>query len=478
MSFVFYDTETTGIDTDFDQILQFAAIKTDGDLNELDRFEIRCRLLPHVVPAPGAMRVTGVSVSQLHDTAYCTHYDMVRAIRAKLMEWSPAVVLGYNSIDYDENILRQTFYKTLHPPYLTNTNGNCRGDVLRMVRSSSVFAPDAIVIPVDDKKKPVFKLDRVAPANGFDHSAAHDALADVSATIHLCRLLMRKAPSVWSTGMRFSQKASVIDYVSSERMFCWCEFYFGAPYSWLVTPIGQNPDNRGEFYVYDLQIDPESLAILDDERLASRLGRSPKPVRRLKCNNAPMLTAIEDAPAFTAASSLSLEELERRADILEQDEGLRKRLIVALEAGREPFETSPHIEKQIYDGFWPRSDEVLMDTFHAVPWEKRGVIAERFQDPRLKTIALHLIHIERPDLLEKPICDEHDRARARRILGLDGDVPWLTLPKAIEAAEKMLIDCEDHHRSNLQEHCDHLREWLAKANAVIGVADQKNTLSA
>ncbi len=29
MSFVFYDTETTGTDTTFDQILQFAAILTD-----------------------------------------------------------------------------------------------------------------------------------------------------------------------------------------------------------------------------------------------------------------------------------------------------------------------------------------------------------------------------------------------------------------------------------------------------------------
>ena len=28
MSFVFYDTETTGSDTFYDQILQFAAIKT------------------------------------------------------------------------------------------------------------------------------------------------------------------------------------------------------------------------------------------------------------------------------------------------------------------------------------------------------------------------------------------------------------------------------------------------------------------
>ena len=32
MSFVFYDTETTGTNTTFDQILQFGAVKTDHDL--------------------------------------------------------------------------------------------------------------------------------------------------------------------------------------------------------------------------------------------------------------------------------------------------------------------------------------------------------------------------------------------------------------------------------------------------------------
>ncbi len=32
MPYVFYDTETTGTETAFDQILQFAAIKTDDGL--------------------------------------------------------------------------------------------------------------------------------------------------------------------------------------------------------------------------------------------------------------------------------------------------------------------------------------------------------------------------------------------------------------------------------------------------------------
>ena len=58
MDYIFYDTETTGLETAFAQILQFAAIKTDENLNELERFDIRCRLQPHIVPSPGAMLVT------------------------------------------------------------------------------------------------------------------------------------------------------------------------------------------------------------------------------------------------------------------------------------------------------------------------------------------------------------------------------------------------------------------------------------
>ena len=49
MAFIFYDTETTGKDRYFDQILQFAAIKTDDDLNSIENVNTRCRLLPHVV---------------------------------------------------------------------------------------------------------------------------------------------------------------------------------------------------------------------------------------------------------------------------------------------------------------------------------------------------------------------------------------------------------------------------------------------
>jgi oligoribonuclease (3'-5' exoribonuclease) len=41
MTYIFYDTETSGKLTAFDQILQFAAIKTDAELNVVDTFNAR-----------------------------------------------------------------------------------------------------------------------------------------------------------------------------------------------------------------------------------------------------------------------------------------------------------------------------------------------------------------------------------------------------------------------------------------------------
>ena len=104
MDFVFYDTETTGSNTSFDQILQFGAIRTDAELNELDRFEMRCRLLPWVVPSPGALKVTGVSPDLLEDPSLPSHFEMMGKIERKLKSWSPAIFVGYNSIAFDENL--------------------------------------------------------------------------------------------------------------------------------------------------------------------------------------------------------------------------------------------------------------------------------------------------------------------------------------------------------------------------------------
>lgn len=467
MSFIFYDTETTGTHTAFDQILQFAAIYTDEELNEIERFEIRCRLLPNIVPSPGAMRVTRLKVSQLTDTTLPSHYEMMCSIRQKLLEWSPSTFLGYNTIKFDENLLRQAFYQTLHPLYLTNTLGNSRTDIMRIAQAASVYAPGALVIPNNADGKPNYKLDRLAPANGFEHEDAHEALSDVEATLHIAKLILKRSPDVWSAFMRFSTKAAVADYASNEQAFCLTEFYYGDAYSWLVAPLGASAMNSSEFYVYNLGVDPNSLSSLKNTELIARLNTLPKPVRTIRTNAAPMIFSLDDAPHSASGKSLSQEELDRRVSILEADLALKKRLITVFEQTKQEWPASPHVEEQIYNGFYQRDDEELREAFHTVDWTKRKELVERFEDQRLKKLGSQLIYAEQPEVLDPTLRLKHDREIAKKIAYANPELPWLTLPEALEEIEVLINSASNTERLMLIEHQKYLAKRLNEVLAIL-----------
>lgn len=205
--------------------------------------------------------------------------------------------------------------------------------------------------------------------------------------------------------------------------------------------------------------------MLSEAQLAARLDRSPKPLRRLKSNAAPILFPAEDAPEICKGRECGLNELARRAKMLKADAALRERLISGFEALREDYPPSPHVEKQIYDGFVEEADEKLMDAFHEAEWPKRNAIVEKFKDPRLRTIGRQLIHIERPDLLDKAIRREHHLAAAKRLLGQGEEVSWLTLPKALEELKAMLPVASGAELKFLREHerylCERHKEAVA-----------------
>lgn len=457
MSFIFYDTETSGTEVFFDQILQFAAIRTDDELKELERFEVRCRLQPHVVPAPEAMRLCGTRAARLNDPSLNSHYGMVREIRNRLLGWSPALFVAWNSIKFDEALLRQALYQTLHPPYLTNTAGNSRSDAMKLVQASSVHAPGALTLSVNDAGITSFKLAAVAAANGYICDRAHDAMADAEATLHLCRLLAQAAPELWSSFMRFTTKSSVTDFITAEPVFG-MTIYYGRAYAHLVTAIAPAPDNSSEWYVYDLGMDPAEFEGFTEEALLERLSNSPKPVRRLKANESPSLFTYDNAPECCAARVHDLAELERRAALVSKDTAFGQRLLAAVAKLRVQYPPSEHVEQQIYAGFFSREDEALMDSFHRAPWSGRPAIIERFRDPRLKKLGWRLLHAERPALLSRATCDEHNRILAHRVLGNGSAAPWLTLPQAMAQIEGLLATAVDGEAVLLREHQALLQE--------------------
>jgi len=137
-TYLFYDTETTGLNPCFDQVLTFACIRTDTELNELDRTTITIRLRKDIIPSPGAFLTHGLSFDELESGI--TEYQAAGKIH-ELVNTPSTVSIGYNSLEFDDEFLRFMFYRNLMDPYTHQYRNNCsRMDILPVALVFRIFS--------------------------------------------------------------------------------------------------------------------------------------------------------------------------------------------------------------------------------------------------------------------------------------------------------------------------------------------------
>ena len=309
MNFAFFDLETTGISPAFDHPLQFAAILTDSTFNEIERVNLRCRLAPHVIPSPQALAVTGVRPHQLVAPELPSLFEFAQELTALVSRWSPAIWTGFNSIRFDEEMLRQMFYQNLQPEiFATQFNGNTRFDIMTGVFALFQRRPDLLKWPVDETGRVRFKLDRLAPENGFEGHNAHDALGDVEATIHLARLIAERAPDLWAQLLANRDKGHVQAQLDRfEPLELVGRFGGGPPSAIMGCLCGYAARNPNQGYLFDLDaMDPQELITASDEDLMAAMDAEPRPLRSISINKVPMLL-----PPATVT-----DEQRRRAQVL------------------------------------------------------------------------------------------------------------------------------------------------------------------
>lgn len=459
MSFVVYDVETTGLTKGFDQIVQFAAFRTDEALKVTDQYHIRCRLMPHVIPSPEALHVTGLRIEQLVDPSLPSHFAMVTEIRQVLESWCPSLFLGYNSLSFDEEFLRLAFYQCLHGPYLTNTHGSARADVLNLCRITAALQPDVIRPAANEEGRPIFKLKALAEANGIVVPLSHDAIADVSTTLALCQHIRIHAPEIWSQFLRFSQKATVESFITGEDAFLVSETFGNHHRARVVTRIGKHSEQSIRHYCLDLSADLEAIRAMPDVELTALCQGAARPIVTIRTNAAPTLWALYDATPDQITPFNENEVMERARQIRE-DRPFMERLCKVAQAAEPSYPPSPHVEEQLYGHAFPSSqDETLRLDFHKAAWEKRVELAERFTDERFRLLAQRLIYLERPELLEADLrLAADEELRSRVMAPISAQVRWRSIPAAQRDLEALLKNgLENDRLTNLMAYGEHLR---------------------
>jgi len=352
---------------------------------------------------------------------------MIRDINARLVSWSPAIFLGYNSIRFDEEFLRQALFQTLHPPYLTSLHGNGRNDVMSLALACSASGDGALRVPLKESGDASFRLQDLAVANGISVLKAHDALSDTQTALELCRLVKTISPDLWRRFVRFSNKASVADFVSSDEPFVLTEFFANQAYHTPVVFVANDPDRPNGMLCLSVGTKIDDLASLSDEQLVARLSSQPSPVRRVRTNAGPTMMPLWEAPEELFEGS-SCEELEDRAAQIVQDEGLKTRLLNSFVETRAKYAEPTHVEEMLYTKFSSWNDAALCSRFHAAPWSEKLVFAQSFEDDRLREFALRLIYFESRSSLTAETVQKMDVDLAHRLMSSE------TKPPSVEQA--------------------------------------------
>ena len=186
-----YDLETSGL-TPFDQVLEYAAIRLNAHtLEEIDREHIQVAWRRDMIPSADAFLVHQIP---LHGRSRVSEAQGIVSIHQSLNAQN-TISGGYNTLGFDDEMLRFSFYRNLLTPYTHQyANGCGRFDLLPIVVFYYLYAPDVIKWPKKDDGRPSFKLEDLNRENNWVQGRAHEAMVDVEATVALAKHLRLNLP--------------------------------------------------------------------------------------------------------------------------------------------------------------------------------------------------------------------------------------------------------------------------------------------
>ncbi|MCE5256476.1 MAG: exodeoxyribonuclease I, partial [Spirochaetaceae bacterium] len=419
-SILWYDLETFGLNPQHDRIAQFACIRTDENLEEIDEpRKMYCKPTLDYLPAPAACRVHGITPQTAFELGL-VEYDFALEIQ-KEFSIAGTTTAGFNSINFDDEFIRHLFYRNLFDPYKHEyANGNSRWDIINLVRAAHDLRPEGIVWPQDKEGNPVFKLEALTKANGLLHESAHDALSDIRATIAIARLIKTKQPRLyaWYFSHRRREALKPLIDLPERKMLLHtsAEYTRKEGCTTLIAPVSIDPANRNMLVAIDLRFDPSQILELSVEEIRNRVFTKNDvrvPLLRIRLNHCPFLAPISTLSAEAAARlGLSTELCTERLMVLRQNPGLIQKMTAVFDEPIPPPE-SDDPENCLYSGgFMYDADKRRLARFHealgprnrasdAPAKAKQLCQSLKFADPRILPLAGRLFGRNFPETLSE-----------------------------------------------------------------------------
>ncbi len=439
-SFLFYDLETFGQDPRRTRVAQFAAIRTDADLNMIDEpVSFYVKPADDLLPSPIATLITGITPQ--HAQAEGVSEAEAFARINDLMARPGTCTLGYNTLRFDDEFVRHGLFRNFFDPYEREwRNGNSRWDLLDMLRLVHALRPDGIAWPQREDGATSFKLEHLALANDVRQGDAHEALSDVHATIGMARLFKQAQPRLWDYALKLRDKRFVGSLLDVDALQPVLHISMRYPAQRMcaapVMPIARHPYINNRVIALDLEGDIDGLLALPAETLAARLytraadlaeGEQRVPLKEVHLNKVPALVAWNHLrPADHARLGIDVALVEANAArVREAGPALVEK--VRQVYGGERVATVSDVDASLYDGFLADGDKALMTRLRTSPPAELAGFAERLKDPRMPELLFRYRARNHPQTLDAGERGRWNDYRRQRLLG-DAGLGEQTLP--------------------------------------------------
>lgn len=452
---LWYDLETSGTDSGFDRILQFAAVRTDLDLKPVAApLNFYCYPGDDVFPDPDAMRVTGLKMSQIRQNGL-NEAEFARRIHEAFATPKTCVV-GFNSIRFDDEFARVLFYRNFYDPYAREwQGGNSRWDVIDLFRMAAALRPQGFSWPKHDHGGSSFRLEHLTAANGISHEGAHDAVADVMATIDVVRLLRTAQPKLYDYLFGLRRKKAVLDqlYPIGKQAIVHVSSMYPTTQHCLavVLPISVHPTNPNGILCFDLSQDPGPLIQCGPTELQRRLfskrdelgENEPRiPLKTIHVNRAPAIAPLGTLTGQDLGIDLDLCERHKRQ--LQQAAGIVEKIDEAFSSNR--FTATDDPDQMLYQGdFFSREDREVMTAVQSAAPEGLAAYRGHFRDPRLPEMLFRYQARNYPDSLSAGDSERWQAFLQQRATTAIAKARQLKLQQALEVApdDEILLDLAD-----------------------------------
>ncbi|KRG70629.1 exodeoxyribonuclease I [Pseudoxanthomonas dokdonensis] len=433
-SFLFYDLETFGTDPRRSRIAQFAAIRTDAQLQIIEEpISFFVKPADDLLPSPMATLITGITPQQALQDGVSEAEAFARINEE--MARPETCTLGYNSLRFDDEFIRHGLFRNFHDAYEREwRSGNSRWDLLDVMRLMHALRPQGIHWPQREDGATSFKLEQLALANDVRQGDAHEALSDVHATIGMARLMRQAQPRLWDYALKLRDKrfaASLLDTTHMTPLLHVSQRYPAARLcAALVLPLARHPQFDNRVIVFDLDGDPAQLLDLSVSEITDRLytpaADLPEGVQRVPLKE----IHLNKAPALVALAHLREPDLQRLSIDLPQAQAKAARLQAAAAplaekvrqvfASERAFDT-PDADASLYAGFLADADKRRFSELRSTAPQALGQVDFGFRDARLPELLFRYRARNHADTLttaERQRWDDYRRIRLGQDSGL------------------------------------------------------------